>query len=122
MEFEEQGMPSQEKATETPGFLQNHLKLILVLGLFLFVVTLLTMVLIPKKQLETQYPQPSIITPPLVIVTATPALEPSRWATDAAILQIEEQNKNLTDELLNVDLTESPLALPNIDTNVTFEK
>ncbi|MBI3981193.1 hypothetical protein HY345_04305 [Candidatus Microgenomates bacterium] len=122
MEFEEQGMPSQEKITETPSFLQNHFKLILVLGLFLLVAMLLTTVLIPKNPSVTQLPKPSIITPPVVIVTATPPLEPSQWATDAAILQIDEQNKNLAEELLNVDLTESPLALPNIDTNVTFEK
>lgn len=122
MEFEEQGMPSQEKMTETPSFLQHHLKLFLVLGLFLFIVMLLTTVLIPKNQSVTQFPKPSIITPPVVIVTATPPLESSKWATDSAILQIDEQNKNLSEELLNVDLTESPLALPNIDTNVTFEK
>lgn len=122
MDFEEEGMTSQEKNFESKPKLNTiYTRLLLVLGVFLILV-FLVIVLIPRKKIIEQTPRPSIITPPLVIVTATPPLEPTRWASDAAVLKIYEQNKNLASELLNIDLTESSLALPNINTNVTFEK
>lgn len=122
MEFEE-GMQTQEKSFDKPTKMSPHAKLILLLCGFLVLLMLVFILVLPQATVtEENIPRPSIVTPPLVIVTATPAPELSRWATDSATLKIEEQNRNLADELLNLDLTESALALPNIQTNVNFEK
>ncbi|MDO8551121.1 MAG: hypothetical protein Q7S03_00355 [bacterium] len=56
--------------------------------------------------------------------TPTPTPGPSRpiskWATDSAILQIEEELKSVSDSVDNVDLKESGLFPPLLDMQVKF--
>ena len=61
--------------------------------------------------------------------TPTPTTEnkeeitsPSPYATDAAILKIEEEIKNLDQEIISTDLKESGLNPPKLEMKINFEK
>lgn len=59
--------------------------------------------------------------------TSTPEFKeeitvPSPYATDAAILKMEEEIKGVDQELLSTDLKESSLNPPVLEMNIKFEK
>ncbi len=62
-------------------------------------------------------------------LTPTPTTEPkeeiispSLYATDAAILKIEEEVENLNQKIQNTDLKESGLTPPVLEMGINFEK
>lgn len=67
-----------------------------------------------KKKTPTPLPQITIL--PDVVVN------PSRYATDSAILKIEEDLKTVEKELDGLQVNEINLLPPRLDFNVTFEK
>lgn len=65
---------------------------------------------------KTPAPLPQITILPDVVVN------PSRYATDSAILKIEEDLKTVEKELDGLQVNEINLLPPRLDFNVTFEK
>ncbi len=64
---------------------------------------------------------------PTPTLTPTPEFKeeitsPSPYATDAAILKLEEEVKTLDQELLSTDLKESGLNPPVLEMKINFEK
>lgn len=117
------GLTSQEEPEKQKWQISSRTKKTAAVFLLVFVILLITLTALtaqtaPKKP-SSQIP---VITPPYFVVTSTPAPLPSRYSTDSAVLKIENDLKNLETELLNVDLTESFLNLPNIDLKVTWQK
>ena len=62
-------------------------------------------------------PTPTPTLPPQEEITSPPP-----YATDAAILKMEEEIKALDQELLSTDLKESGLNPPALEMKITFEK
>lgn len=66
---------------------------------------------------------PIIVSPPITpSSTPTPVLTQSIWATDSAVLEIENKTKEIQQSLDNLDLTEPNLSFPVIDFNLNFDK
>jgi hypothetical protein len=63
-----------------------------------------------------EIPQPTTTPLPTTIIN------PSKYATDSAILEIESQIIQTESDLNSVDLNESELTPPSLDMNVNFEK
>jgi len=66
---------------------------------------------------QTEEPVPTATPTPYQEIIASP----SAYATDSAILQIQENIKALEIELKATDLKESNLTLPGLDLNVNFD-
>lgn len=97
-------------------------KKILIISISLVFVLLCILILIPKNNREQNQSNGLIVTPPIAIITVTPVLAKSHWSSESAVLKIENDNRNLTNDLINIDLVEPALSLPNIEVNVNFQK
>lgn len=97
-------------------------KILAALTVFGFVVILLVIFAKPSRENAETVKNKPIITPAIVVITSTPALPVTRWSSDSAVLKVENENKNLKNDIENVDLVESALSLPNIEVNVNFQK
>lgn len=69
-----------------------------------------------KKPATTQEMEKQSEIPP------SPARVSSRWASDSAVLAIEENLKNLKEESQKTDLKELPLLPPILDLKITLEE
>ncbi|MCL5676219.1 MAG: hypothetical protein M1120_03790 [Patescibacteria group bacterium] len=120
-----EGIPNQDKieAQKPTWQLTPKTKKILALGSGIFSVfifsLLLYLSLFGKKPSAKKIP---IITPGYFVVTATPPLEPTQWASNSAVVKIKSDLASLSGQLNIVDLNEPILSLPNIDLRVTFQK
>ncbi len=121
MEFNEQeGIISQEKASvNTKKAINGKIVFLIIIVIVLITATLS---ILPKSNVAIVVNRPSIVTPAPVIITATPPPQPSKWASDSAIIKIEKRNQDLGNEIKNADFSEPVLSLPNIDTNVDFTR
>lgn len=120
-----EGIPSQEQGTidKAPSALTPKTKKLVIGSIVVLVLVVLFVLFIAGNTTKKQSGQKTpIITPPYFVVTATPPLQPSRWASDAGVLKIEKDVNVLDNGLTNIDLNEPVLSLPNIDTHVTFQK
>ena len=86
------------------------------LVVFVLVLSAVLVLELAKKKPETTT-QP---TEPPPAPTETLSRLHSRWATDSGVLKLEEDLKNLSEELKNVDLKESQLSPPVLDMDVEF--
>jgi hypothetical protein len=108
---------------EKNGILQKlYKKKNIIILVFIVIIVILSLLLLFKGDKSQNSNTKLIITPPIAIITVTPVLPKSHWSSESAVLKIENDNRNLGNDLLNVDLVESALSLPNIDTNVNFQK
>lgn len=87
----------------------------------------LAIIILSLGSLFFQREQPKLTPPPLPTPTIPPFIPPfsatpSAWATEAGVLKIEEDLRNLESDLGITDLSESSLSLPILDMNVNFEK
>lgn len=120
MEFNEnEGIVSQENATINSKKISSKTIILIIVTIILVTTTL---VLLPKSDKAVVINRPTVITPKPIIITATPPPQPSRWASDSAVLSIEKNNQDLKNEITNIDFAEAGLSLPNIDTNVDFTR
>ncbi|MGB9911085.1 MAG: hypothetical protein ACPLKP_00530 [Microgenomates group bacterium] len=89
---------------------------------FLILVASLVFIKINNKLKSPRFPKKEII--PTITPTPTVLLEepPSLYATDAAILKIEEEINQLEKELNQTDLKEKQLNPPLLDWNVSYEE
>ena len=95
----------------------NPKKLVLIGGVILIVIIILSIVLTllkPKGQILVSTPTPEPVVP-----IATPT--PTKYATDSAILQLEENIKILDQNLTNTDLKEENLQPRQLDWTITFK-
>lgn len=79
---------------------------------------LLTTLIFIKSRVEPSPAKPSLLPP-----TPTPEekiLNPSAYATDAAVLEAEKELEKIENELIETDLYESNLAPPVLDLKVKF--
>lgn len=90
--------------------------LMILLVVFVLVFSLVLVLQLTKSnpQTSTQGPQNGLLPTP------TLARPYSRWATDSAVLKIEEDLQNLDEDLKNVDLKETKLLPPVLDMEVKF--
>lgn len=95
-------------------------KIALAVGIAFLVILVIVVLLSPKSGIKIN--NRAIITPPLAIVTVTPGIAPTRWASDSAVLKIENDNRDLLNNIGNTDLSEPALSLPNVDMKVDFQK
>lgn len=120
-----EGIPSQEKsAVEKPSFSLSAKtkKIILAASGVLFFLLLLALVIIGQAGKTSSQRKIPIVTPPYFIVTATPAPQPTKWASDSGVLKVKNDLSDLGKNLTDIDLSEPMLGLPNIDLHVTFQK
>jgi|GEM_PF-5997184 len=71
----------------------------------------------PKEKNENIKPTITIIKPSPTLV-----IKPSSWATDSAILKLEEKINSQGESLNSIDLNETVLTFPSLDFNINFEK
>lgn len=121
MEFEQEGLKTQENATKNQNILSKNRILVIASVLLLFLITL-TLILTKSKTTDIRINKVPVITPPVVIITSTPAPVPPNWATSSAILKIDNDVRDLTSEIDTVDFSEPVLGLPQIDVKVDFRK
>lgn len=98
-------------------------KIILAVGGLVFVAIaafLLVLFLTSQKSGEKIFLQ--VVPSPVPSVTEKPLRPSSPYATDAAILKIEEDLKSLDQELQTTDLKESGLNPPVLDMKVEFNE
>jgi hypothetical protein len=76
------------------------------------------LLILPKPVSPPQSPTPT----PLAQPSPTSYLrQPSKYATDSAVLQIEDDLTRILNDLQKVDLKEGDLTPPQIDTKVTIQ-
>jgi len=85
--------------------------------LFLLILILISLNLKQKHSFSDVFPTPTPTPTPTLIEEIT---NPSFYATDSAILKIEEELKKIEQELDSTDLKESSLNLPVLDWEVKF--
>lgn len=71
----------------------------------------------PKEKNENIKPTITIIKPSPTLI-----IKPSSWATNGAVLKIDEELKNQGVNLNSIDLNETVLTFPSLDFNINFEK
>lgn len=86
------------------------------LVVFVLVLSVVLVLELAKKKPETTT-QPTESSPSPTKTLKRPF---SRWATDSGVLKLEEDLKNLSEELKNVDLKENQLSPPVLDMDVEF--
>lgn len=87
-----------------------------IVAVCLIVLALLLNTLLKPKVKSEPTPTPT----PTPIPTLVPIIAPSFYATDSAILSLEEEIKKTEIDLLNTDLKESSLNPPALDMNIKF--
>ncbi len=118
MDFEQkEGFIAQENAAANKKSLLKEHKFMLLSTLFIITATLFV-TLLPRNNKISNIINKPIITPPLVIITATPSPEPSVWASSSAILKIEKEARDLLGNIISTDYQDPVLSLPNIETRV----
>lgn len=90
------------------------LMILLAISLFAALILIVSQV---NKKTPTTTDSSSVIVP---TPTPTETRPQSRWATESGVLEIEANLKNLSDELVKVDLKESRLFPPVLDMKVKF--
>lgn len=99
------------------GLTKNYKKIILlgggVLIAFVLLGTLVVYLLRPKPVAVVPTPTPEALAP-----IATPT--PTKYATDSAVLKLEENLKILDQNLGNTDLSEDTIKPRSLDFNVSF--
>lgn len=122
-----ESIPTQEEAPKKERFLtlgkfKPKLKIVFILGGGLFVLLILLTILANLTQKSIKLPKPL----PLPAPSPTPAEEkiasPSAYATDSAILKIEEEIEAIEEKLQSTDLKEAALNPPILDMKVEFEE
>lgn len=123
MEFEAQeGLKSQENETRKNSFLLSKNVTLILLSLLLLLIITITVTFLGTSKNKVPENLVPIVTPPIVIITATPRPVPPDWASSSAILKIDNDNRNVKSEIDNTDFSEPALNLPAIDTKVDFNK
>lgn len=121
MEFEAaEGIKSQENITRSSNKRLTASKIVIILTLISTSIIVVALLLINGKGDTATTNNTPVVTPPIIAVTSTPKPIPPNWASSSAILKIENDNRNLKNEIENTDLSEPVLALPLIDTRVNF--
>ena len=116
---QKEGILSQENTDSKKKSLFKEHKFMLLASLFIVLATLFV-TLVPKNSVQNRASLKPIITPPLVIITATPSPEPSIWASSSAILKMEKDTRDLQNILNNTDFQDPVLSLPNIETSFSL--
>lgn len=122
MEFEQEGLKTQENTAKKNPMIFTKNLILVVSSLILLFLIVLVLVLSNQQKNHIQVANVPIITPPAVVITATPAPIPPKWASSSAILKIDNDIRDLKTEIDNTDFSESVLALPSIDTKVDFTR
>lgn len=124
-DFEEKPVGKKTKEPLSEIRLTNYLnkfeKKLFIPFLVIFVLVLLFLFFFLKNQ---KYAPQITIPSPAPTPSPTPIIEqvtsPSAYATDSAILKIEEDLKNINNDLQSVDLKETSLYPPLLDWEVKF--
>lgn len=123
-----ESIPAQkEKATKeekilTFGKFKIALKTFFALAGGLLVLLVFLIIFLPQILKPTQPSAPSSSPTPEPTPGEEETASPSAYATDSAILQIEEAVNDLEEELKSTDLKETGLNPPVLDMEVKFEK
>lgn len=121
--------PDFVQETEQPpeaGFVNRWQKLTKQRRLIAILAALIALTLFVILLLKITWPVPPSAPvlptrPPLPIIAPTPISSPSLYATDSAVLKIEDDLGNIETDLQTTDLKESSLMPPSLDWEVTFE-
>jgi len=98
----------------------NSLKNILKAAMLFLPVILIIFLFSMIAKLEKSKPESEVVAPQEE-PTATPQVfAPTRWATDSAVLEIEETVLQIEKELEGLDLNQASLHPPVLDLNVGF--
>lgn len=116
-------IPSEEKKPSAECFILGKFRIkqktvlvtIGVVAVCLIAFLVLNILVKPKTKLE-----PPLTPIPTSPPTLAPVTAPSLYATDSAILSLEEEIKKTENDLLNTDLKESRLNPPALDMNIKF--
>src|SRR5258708_35118193 len=84
-----------------------------------FILLLLSLLFGKKPRTPVLLPTP---TPISVSPTPEIILNASKYATDAGVLKIEADLKNIQNQLNSTDIRQSDLSLPNLDYNINFNQ
>ena len=95
-------------------------KIALIIGIILFLMIII-LVIISSTYRTSQF-KPSILPSPSPNPYEEEIKNPSNYATDSAILGVEEKVKEINQELDQTDLKETGLNPPILDMEVNFEE
>jgi hypothetical protein len=101
----------------------NQKLLLIIGGVFVISLLLLLVTAIAKPRRSSQ--QVTAPTPTPVVSQIGPSMEvtnPSRYATDAGVIKLEEEIKNLDREMVETSIKEVDLVPPTLDWDVNFKK
>ena len=109
----------EEKKPKNKNFLPQ--KMIVFGGIFFAVLLILVLgaILLPFLSGKSQ-PASSLPTPTPSLTPTPEIANPSFYATDSAILKIEEDVKKIEEELDSVDIKEKDLIPPALDWEIKF--
>jgi len=99
----------------------NQKLLLIIGGVFVISLLLLLVTAIAKPRRSSQ----QVTAPTPVVSQIGPSMEvtnPSRYATDAGVIKLEEEIKNLDREMVETSIKEVDLVPPTLDWDVNFKK
>ena len=110
-----------EEVVVKKSLFSGNKKLIIALVVFLILIVLLIAASLYKSLSNSGNKTEIIISSPTPVanVSVTPIQNPSKYATDSAVLQMESKIKEL-DTQLNSNIKESGLSLPSLDFDIKF--
>lgn len=122
-EINSQNFETIEQQPENPGQTGKSRKILYAAaGIFIFLVLVLLLALTQKQTASNGVPTPTSTPTP----TPTPFMptisSPSAYATDSAVLEIENDISSIVQQLQNVDLKENDILPPAINLNINFEQ
>lgn len=106
-----------------PPFFNRNKKLVFIgAGLIILLIILVTIIVfVSRNQRDAQSKQPALPSP-----SPSPfeeeIINPSAYATDSAVLEIEKRLREIDQDLGKTDLKETSLNLPVLDMEVNFEE
>lgn len=103
--------------------LQKFRRLLIgIISFFVLFIIMIVLLAIAKNAQRNKVPAPTPSPTPFALGTPMPELitNPSRYATDSGVLKIEQDLKNLDNDLNTTDLKEPQLQLPRVSYDVSF--
>lgn len=123
-DFESQ-IPEEEKHPNLWERLKLKLKKInkklIILFIGLFILLILTVILITSGRQISQFKKP-VFPSPSPAPSEEEIINPSAYATDSGVLEIENKLKEINQDLDKTDLKETDLNPPVLDMEVNFEE
>ncbi|MBM3205680.1 hypothetical protein FJZ41_02435 [Candidatus Shapirobacteria bacterium] len=117
-----ENIPTFEEKSSRMKFKKGSLFIFVAIFAILLTGLLATAIFWGFNQQASKKTLPSKPTPTPTLSTSQETLTPSLYATDAAILKIEQDVKNLDQELQGADLKENSLNPPALDWQIEFKE